>query len=442
MCWGCWRNVARLRSLLTSGEGDEVTVTIGGEHDVEDLDPDLAGRPALRRCEQRLARRARPDPHGLCRGDVDRPCRDRPAGRRTWKTCDHHLRAPDQPWPTSTTCSASHAGRRRRRAQARLPPARPRAAPGRRWRRGDASRSSTAPTRSCPTPQKRARYDRFGDDGSPGSRVAWRGPVRLRHRRRWGSATCSTPSSAPHSVGQAPRAGRGTPQRAARPRRARADRPSRWRRSPTGVRRPVEVEVAVTCSTCSGTGSSTGAGTVACDTCGGSRAGAACASHRFRTARLSRRRVRTCDGSGQDGRGSLHGRVTGDGRRVEQQHRDDRRDTGHRARRPAADQRCGRGRPPRGGVRRSVRRDPGRAPHDRFLREGRDLVADVDVPFTQAALGASLTLPAIGGDEVTAEVRAGAQHGDVVTVRRAGLPGRGRQRPRGPAPARARRSAD
>jgi molecular chaperone DnaJ len=65
------------------------------------------------------------------------------------------------------------------------------------------------------------------------------------------------------------------------------------------------------------------------------------------------------------------------------------------------------------------------APHALYERRGRDLTAEVRVPVTQAALGGTLRVPTLDGDEVEVPVPAGTQPGDVLTVRRAGLPMRG-----------------
>jgi molecular chaperone DnaJ len=71
--------------------------------------------------------------------------------------------------------------------------------------------------------------------------------------------------------------------------------------------------------------------------------------------------------------------------------------------------------------------------HDeRFVREGNDVYTTVDLTFTQAALGATVSVPTLGGDEeLTFEP--GTQPGDVRVLRGRGLPvlqgfGRGNQR--------------
>jgi molecular chaperone DnaJ len=69
---------------------------------------------------------------------------------------------------------------------------------------------------------------------------------------------------------------------------------------------------------------------------------------------------------------------------------------------------------------------------ERFVREGNDVYTTVDLTITQAALGATMTVPTLQGDEqMTFEP--GTQPGEVVVLRSRGLPvlqgfGRGNQR--------------
>ena len=65
---------------------------------------------------------------------------------------------------------------------------------------------------------------------------------------------------------------------------------------------------------------------------------------------------------------------------------------------------------------------------ERFLRDGNNLVSVVDVPAPAAALGTTVTVPTLDGDEEI-EVAAGTQPGTVVTLRGRGMPtiGRGRR---------------
>ncbi len=64
---------------------------------------------------------------------------------------------------------------------------------------------------------------------------------------------------------------------------------------------------------------------------------------------------------------------------------------------------------------------------ERFLREGNDLIAVVDVPAPAAALGATLSVPTLDGDEEL-EVEPGTQPGTIVTLRGRGMPSVGRGR--------------
>jgi molecular chaperone DnaJ len=65
---------------------------------------------------------------------------------------------------------------------------------------------------------------------------------------------------------------------------------------------------------------------------------------------------------------------------------------------------------------------------ERFLRDGSDLVSVVDVPAPAAALGTSVSVPTLDGEEEI-DVPLGTQPGTVVTLRGKGMPtvGRGRR---------------
>ncbi len=65
---------------------------------------------------------------------------------------------------------------------------------------------------------------------------------------------------------------------------------------------------------------------------------------------------------------------------------------------------------------------------ERFLRDGSDLVTVVDVPAPAAALGTTVAVPTLDGEEEL-EVPAGTQPGTVLTLRGRGMPtlGRGRR---------------
>jgi len=64
---------------------------------------------------------------------------------------------------------------------------------------------------------------------------------------------------------------------------------------------------------------------------------------------------------------------------------------------------------------------------ERFLREGNDLITAVDVPAPAAALGATVSVPTLEGDEEL-EIEPGTQPGTIVTLRGKCMPSVGRGR--------------
>jgi molecular chaperone DnaJ len=67
-------------------------------------------------------------------------------------------------------------------------------------------------------------------------------------------------------------------------------------------------------------------------------------------------------------------------------------------------------------------------PHAVFGRDGDDLIATLEVPVADAALGFETSIETFDG-ETSVEVKAGAQHGDVITLKGLGasrIRGRGR----------------
>jgi molecular chaperone DnaJ len=60
--------------------------------------------------------------------------------------------------------------------------------------------------------------------------------------------------------------------------------------------------------------------------------------------------------------------------------------------------------------------------HERFMRQGDELVTVVDVPAPRAALGTTVYVDGIDGEEIEIEIPAGTQPGDSINVRGAGMP--------------------
>src|SRR3954447_23772341 len=178
----------------------------------------------------------------------------------------------------------------------------------------------------------------------------------------------------------------------------------------TGIKREVAFPVAVPCATCAGTGAAPGTSPVTCTNCDGSG----------RLQRVSRSAfgefVRTqacpaCRGLGQQIETPCAD-CKGEGRTVEQRTLDVEAPPGiHDGQqiRVSGEGHAG-GLGARAGdvyVQVRVKPDP------RFVREGDDIFSTVDLTMTQAALGAAVTIPMLGGDEEL-EFSAGTQPGQIV----------------------------
>jgi len=192
-----------------------------------------------------------------------------------------------------------------------------------------------------------------------------------------------------------------------------------------GVRRSVPFPVVVGCGTCGGTGAAPGTAPTTCPTCEGLGRLQSVSNSVFgqvvRTQSCPR-----CGGSGQvvetpceDCTGT--GRVT-----VERELEVDIPPGIHDGQRIrlSGEGHAGvlGGRAGDVYVQVHVRTDP------RFVRDGNDVVSAVDLTVTQAALGATVTVATLGGDEKL-EFEAGTQPGEVRVLRGRGMPvlqGRGR----------------
>lgn len=197
----------------------------------------------------------------------------------------------------------------------------------------------------------------------------------------------------------------------------------------TGTTRRVPFEVAVTCERCAGEGAEPGTSIATCQTCGGSgqlqqvsrslfgefirsQACPRCAG----AGRIVEERCKTCGGSGRqveeraldvDIPAGIH-----DGQRI----------------RLSGEGHAGRlgGRAGDVYVLVRVRPDP------RLVREGNDVFSEVTLTMTQAALGATVRVPTLDGDEEI-EFPPGVQPGQIVVLPGRGMPvlqgfGRGDQR--------------
>jgi molecular chaperone DnaJ len=185
-----------------------------------------------------------------------------------------------------------------------------------------------------------------------------------------------------------------------------------------GVTRSIAFQVATTCETCHGDGLEPGTARVGCPTCGGLGR----LQHVSRTAFGEFVRTQTCPACG--GMGSVIEKpcptCEGVGRTISERAVDVTIPAGiHDGQRIRIAGEGHAGTP--GGVAGDayvlvrVRPDP------RFVREGNDIFTAVDITLTQAALGATLTVPTLDGEhELTLEP--GTQPGDVRVLRGQGMP--------------------
>jgi molecular chaperone DnaJ len=192
-----------------------------------------------------------------------------------------------------------------------------------------------------------------------------------------------------------------------------------------GVHRELEIEVVSACEHCAGTGAEPGTELETCETCGGQgrvqRVQQTALGQFVQTTTCP-----TCAGRGVviptpctvcRGRGRVPATRTVevdipagimDGQRMQLRGR------GHEGE-PGA---------PAGDLYVGVRV----APDPRFQRDGNDIVAVLNVPFTRAALGTTVTVETLDGEQAV-DLHAGTQPGDVVVLKGKGVPvlnGRGR----------------
>lgn len=185
-----------------------------------------------------------------------------------------------------------------------------------------------------------------------------------------------------------------------------------------GVRRELNVETAVVCEKCHGSGCAPGTSPRTCASCGGTgemqsvqrsflgqvvttRACVACAG-------TGEQIPHPCPGCGTEGRVRARRTITvdvpsgiEDGMRI----------------RLAGQGEVG----PGGGPAGDLYVEVAEKRHETFLREGSDLHCTIQVPMTAAALGTDLVLTTLDGEEKL-DIRAGTQHGTVFTLRGKGVP--------------------
>ena len=185
-----------------------------------------------------------------------------------------------------------------------------------------------------------------------------------------------------------------------------------------GATKELTVDTAIVCETCSGAGTATGTHPATCDTCSG-RGEVQSVQRSFLGQVMTSRPCPTCSGTGTviphpcptcAGDGRVRARRTvsvkvpagvEDGMRI----------------RLSGQGEVGPGGGPAGDLYVEVRE----LPHDIFTREGDNLHCKVSLPMTSAALGASLSLTTLDGEEPI-DIRPGTQPDSQITLRARGVP--------------------
>jgi molecular chaperone DnaJ len=257
-------------------------------------------------------------------------------------------------------------------------------------------------------PERRRRYDMFGDDGASAARSG--APT----GDAFGLGDLFDAFFGGDAFG-----GRRGPAGPARGYDAEVAVELTLRDAAFGVVHQVDVRLPVRCERCDGSGCEPGTHPSRCDMCGGTG-----------EVRQVRRSILgqmvtaspcpTCDATGsrilspcKDCRGE--GRVQSH-RRIDVEVPAGV-DSGQRLRLPDRGPAA-----PRGGIPGDLYVNIAVAPHPDFERHGNDLVHAHKLPFTQAALGASFTIETLDGDEEEILVPPGAQPGQVLRLKGKGVP--------------------
>ena len=280
----------------------------------------------------------------------------------------------------------------------------------------EAFKELTAAYEVLKNPQARANYDRFGDPRGPGG--AGGDPFD-------GFGDLSDLINA--FFGGGFERGGGRESRRGSGRDAIVDVALTLEEAAAGVRRDVEIHLSRACPACEATGAKPGTRPTTCRTCGGRGqvqqvarsifgqvlTTGACPDCRGAGERI----IDPCPECGGEGRAQSTEVVTvdvppgvDDGTRLRVSGRGE------------AGRRGGRS----GDLYVRVRV----APHEVFQRDGDDLHCELRLPMTQAVLGAELKVPTLYGEEAV-KLKPGVQTGDVVSLRRQGMPKLGADAARG-----------
>jgi molecular chaperone DnaJ len=256
-------------------------------------------------------------------------------------------------------------------------------------------------------PQARQNYDRYGDPRGPaglGADIPGFGDLNDLIEAFFGGF-----------AGRSQRAGRAGPQAG---RDALIDVALTLEEAAAGLRKDLDITVLRTCEDCRGTGASPEGGPVRCPSCGGTGAVQQMTRSVFGQM-LTSTTCPTCRGKGETVTDPCRG-CRGAGRLEETEtvtiDVPPGVDTSTRLRVAGRGESGRRGGPP-GDLYVRVRV----ADHEVFTRDGDDLHCQLSLPIAQAALGAELKLRTLDGEE-SLRVPPGTQTGDVLALRRQGMP--------------------
>jgi molecular chaperone DnaJ len=186
----------------------------------------------------------------------------------------------------------------------------------------------------------------------------------------------------------------------------------------TGVKRTLKIELQGTCGTCTGSGAAPGSSPVACSTCGG--VGEVRRVQRSFLGQLVS--VMACPDCGGEGQRIEKPCAACGGRGVEKKPSELEVNVPPGV--SSGDYLTLRGRGNsgvRGGPRGDVLVVLDVEEDERFIRDGADLIHELPITFSQAALGAELEVPTIGGT-ARLKVAPGTQSGRLLRMRGRGLP--------------------
>ena len=274
-------------------------------------------------------------------------------------------------------------------------------------------------------PEKRERYDRYGVDGLRGSGMGGGGDDPFGFSGMGGLGDLFEAFFGGGGGGSMFGGGRTSSRGPRRGNDAEAVLDLEFTEAVFGAQKDLRVRLAVVCSTCTGSGAQAGTTPTTCGTCGG-----AGEVRRVRQSILGQMVTASpcprCGGTGEE-ISSPCPDCRGEGRRTEERSYTvdvpAGVDEGNTLRLTGRGHAGGRGGPPGDlFVHLRVR------PHPVLLRDGINLIDELHIPMTQAALGVTVQYDTLDGSEELA-IPHGTQSGKVFTFRNRGVPrvdGRGR----------------